>query len=82
MFYPLNKTIYASSGNVYAIHDLLTFGLKHRLCRYSMRRFLRVPTIYVFSKNKKNVNFQLQLLFFTALNLLHCILQRHVRVMW
>ena len=31
----------------------------------SVRRFLRVPTIYVLDKNKKNINF------FTTLKILH-----------
>ena len=63
----------------------LTSALKHRswvLVRTaSVRRFKRVPTIFVLSKNKKNITvFHLKIIIFTAekyCNLLH----RHVCVM-
>ena len=47
-----------------------------------MRRFLRVPTIYVLSKNKKNVSFfHLKITIFTAVK--YCsILHGHVCVMY
>ena len=64
----------------------LIFSLKHRLWvlvrTASLRRFLRVPTIYVLSKNKKNVQFfYLNFFFFTAVKN-RCILYGHFFVMY
>ena len=52
----------------------LIFALKHRLCVH-LRIASRVPTIYVLSKNKKNIkNFQRKNVIFTALKIaVYCI---------
>ena len=62
---------------------VLIFAPKHRLwvhVRTTSPRHI-VPTIYVLSKNKKNINFFLQknFIFYNFKNL--CILHRHVFVM-
>ena len=59
-------------GFTKGIHYFLIFALKHILWilvrTVSLRRFLRVPTINVLSKNKKNITFfHLKILIFTAL---------------
>ena len=63
---PLNPT-YSKTGVCRGIPIFLIFAPKHRLWvlvrTASARRFLRVRTIYVLSKNKKNIKF-FQLKFF------------------
>ena len=63
----------------------LIFALKHRLWvlvrTASLRRFLRVPTINVLSKNKQNIRFfHLKIIVFTAVKYC-CILHGRVCVM-
>ena len=67
------------------VYVFLIFAPKHRLWvlvrSASVRRFLRVPTIYVLSKNKKNIkSFHLKIKIFTVLKNC-CILQGRVFVM-
>ena len=75
--HPITPHFYNSKTRVYrGIHDFLIFALKHRL-----RRFLRVLTTYVLSKNKKNIKiFQLKIIIFTAVKNC-CILHGRVFVM-
>ena len=66
----------------YAGVDLFfLFLLQNIDCGYSMRRFYRVPTIYVLSINKKNTKiFPLKFSIFTAEKIL-CVLHGQVFVM-
>ena len=66
---PYTPLLYSKIGVCRGIH---IFALKHRLWvlvrTASLRRFYRVPTHYVLSKNKKNVTFfHLKIQVFTAL---------------
>ena len=58
---PYTPLLYSKTGVYRGKHNFLIFALKHRswvLVRTaSMRRFKRVSTIYVLSKNKKIINF-------------------------
>ena len=57
--YPLYPLLYSKTGIRRCIPIFLIFALKHRLWvlvrTASTRRFYRVPTIYVLSKNKRNI---------------------------
>ena len=81
--YTLTPNFYI--GVYRGIHNFLIFALKQRLWvlvrTAPVRRFYRVPTIYVLSKNKKIITiFHLQIIFFTAVQ--NCsILHGHVCVM-
>ena len=60
--YPLTPHFYiVKFGFTGGIHFFLIYALKHRLWvlvrTASMRRFCRVPTINVLSKNEKNIIF-------------------------
>ena len=66
--YPLTL-LYSEIGVYMGIHFFLIFALKHRLWVLvrTLRRFQRVHTINVLSKNKKNITiFHLKIIFFTA----------------
>ena len=82
---PYIPLLYSKTGVYREIHYFLIFAPKHRfwvLVRIaSVRRFLRVPTIFVLSKNKKNVAiFSLKITIFTAFKN-RCILHGRVFVM-
>ena len=84
--YPLTPHFYIVKLGFTGVYFFLIFALKHRslvLVRTAvLRRFKRVPTIYVLSKNKKNIKIRniSQLFIFTAVK--YCsILHRHVCVM-
>ena len=82
---PYTPLFYSKTGVYRGIHFFLIFALKHRLWvlvrTTSLRRFLRLPTINVLSKNKKNITiFHLKIIFFTAVK--NCsIFHGHVFVM-
>ena len=82
---PYTPFLYKKTGVYQGIHYFLIFALKHRLWvlvrTASARWFLRVPTIYVLSKTKKNNTFFLLKTFnFTVMK--YCsILPGHVCVM-
>ena len=65
------------------IRYFLIFALKHRLCEY-LRIASRVPTIYVLSKNKKNIKiFQRKNVIFTAVKIavyIGMFVIRHVKI--
>ena len=69
-------------AGVYLIFLFLLFAPKHRLW-VLVRRFKLVPTIYVLSKNKKNIkNFPLKIFTFYNFFFKICIVvHRHVLVM-
>ena len=58
---PNTPLLYSKIVVYRGIHNFLIFALKHRLWvlvrTASLRRFQRVPTIYVLSKNEKIINF-------------------------
>ena len=60
MYTPRTPLLYSKTGVFRGIPIFLIFAPKHRLWvlvrTASARRFKRVPTIYVLSKNKKNIN--------------------------
>ena len=75
--YPLTPHFYIVKLGCTGVYFCLTFALKHRLWGLvrtaSMRRFERVPTTNVLSKNKKNITiFNLKIIFFTAVK--NCII--------
>ena len=81
---PYTPLLYSKTGVCRGITIFLIFASKHRLWvlvrTASARRFLRVPTIYVLSKNKKNIIFSDEIFnFFILKNL--CILHGQVFVM-
>ena len=82
---PYTPLLYRKTGICRVIPIFLIFAQKHRLWvlvrTASARRFLRVPTIYVLSKNKKNIEiFQLKIFNFkTSKN--PCLLHGQVFVM-
>ena len=58
--------MYSKIGVYRGIHFFLIIALEHRLL-VLVRTALRVPTINVLSKNKKNITFfHLKIIFFTA----------------
>ena len=82
---PYTPSLYSKTGVYRSIHYFLIFALKHILWvlvrTASLRRFLRVPTIYVLSKNMKKVkDIKLKIVIFTAVKN-RCILHGHVFVM-
>ena len=92
---PYTPLLYSKTGVFRGIHFFLIFAPKHRswvLVRTaSLRRFSRVPTIYVLSKSKKNITiFHLKIIIFTLVKyccILHgrvcaMILLRFLLVMW
>ena len=82
---PYIPLLYSKTGVCRGIHIFLIFALKHRLWvlvrTTSARRFYRVPTIYVLSKNKKNIKiFLLKIFnFYSSKNL--CLLHGQVFLM-
>ena len=59
---PLTSHFYTVNMGFTGVYVCLIFALKHRL-----RQFYSVPTIYVLSKNKKNITiFHLKIIIFTA----------------
>ena len=64
-----------------ALFLVFLFLLLNIDCGYSLRRFLRVSTIYVLSKNKKIIFFYLKIFIFTGVKN-SCILHGHVFVMF
>ena len=60
VYIPLHPLLYIKTGVYMGTHYFLIFAIKHRLFGLlrtaSVRRFLRVPTINVLSKNKKKNN--------------------------
>ena len=82
---PMNPTLYSKTGVCRSTLFFLIFAPKHRLRvlvrNASPRRFQRVPTIYVLSKNKKNMkNFLLKSFNFYNFRKI-CTLHGHVFVM-
>ena len=82
---PLSYRKYSKTGVYRGIHYFLIFALKHRLWvlvrTASLRRFYRVPTIYVLSKNLNIIKkIQLKIVIFTAVKN-RCILHGDVFVM-
>ena len=83
--YPLTPHFYIVKLGFTGVFIFFDFTLKHRLWvlvrTASVRRFKRVPTIYVLSKNKNIIkNFHLKIIFFTAVKYC-CILHGRVCVM-
>ena len=71
MHTPNTPLFYSKIGIYMGIYYFLTFALKHRLWIFvrtaSLGRFQLVPTIYVLSKNKKNITIcHLKINIFTA----------------
>ena len=82
---PYTPLLYSKTGVCRGIPIFLIFAPKHRLWvlvrTTSARRFYHVPTIYVLSKNKKNIKiFQLKIFNFLKLKNL-CILHGQIFVM-
>ena len=79
---PLHPTfIYSKIGVYRGMYDYLIFALKHRLWVLVSEAVLTLPTIYVFSKNKKNITiFHLKVIIFMAVKS-HGILHGCVFVM-
>ena len=82
---PYTPLLYSKTGVYWGIHFFLIFASKHRLLvlvrTASLRRFYSVPTIYVLSKNMKNITiFHLKIIIFTAVKY-HSILHGHIGVM-
>ena len=83
MYTPLHPTFILVKLGFTGVYFFLIFALKHRLLVRvrTLRRFLRVPTINVLSKNKKNIkNFHLKMNICTAVKYC-CILNGRVCVM-
>ena len=83
--HPLTHHFYIVKLGCAGVNFFLIFAPKHRLCVLvriaSLRRFERVPTINVLSKNKKNVKkFHLKMNIFTAVKYC-CISHGHACVM-
>ena len=76
---PYTPLLSSKTGVYRGIHYFLIFALKHRL--WVLVRTASVPTIYVLSKNKKNIKkFHLKIIIFTAVK--NCsILYRRVFIM-
>ena len=83
---PYTPLLYGKTGVYRGMHYCLNFALKHGLWvlvrTASVRRFQRVPTINVLSKNKKKIKFfYLKITIFTTVK--YCsILHGHVCVMF
>ena len=82
---PYTPLLYSKTGVYRGMNYFLIFALKHILWvlvrTASMRRFYRVPTIYVLSKNMQIVKkIQLKNVIFTAMKN-RCILHGRVFVM-
>ena len=82
--YSLTPHFYIVKLGFTGVYIFLIFDLKHRLWilvrTASLRRFYRIPTIYVLSKNKKNITiFHLKIIIFTAVKNC-CILHGRVFV--
>ena len=75
---PYTPLLYSKTGVYRGELVFLIFALKHRLWvlvrTASVLRFFRIPTIYVLSKNKKNITFfHLKITIFTAVKHWRCV---------
>ena len=79
---PYTPLLHSKTGVYRGIPFFFLFLLKNIDCGYSLEPPRRVSTIYVLSKNKKNVkHFLLKIfIFYNFRN--HCILHGHVFVMF
>ena len=78
MYTPYTPLLYSETGVLRGIPIFHFFALKHRVWVFvtnaSARRVLRVPTVYVLSKNKKNSSENFQ--FYNRVSLFGCPLAK------
>ena len=87
---PYTPLLYSITGVYRGVHFLFIFFFLLQNIDFgyslepphSLRRFSHVPTIYVLSKNKKNIkNFHLKIIIFTAVKYCHvCVMIKEATV--